>query len=476
MSASEVLTAIHRGPEAVINIEGPHGAWVEGNERREWRVLASGTADSLLSCRILEPWLRGEQVYFSLSSVYPSHRAWRSEVTGLPVYSRAHLRYLNVVCTDIDIAHAAGSSFDFDFQAQQVLDFTMRAGFPHPTLLSDSGRGIWLFWLLKDRLDEQQPLCAYRNLQAFHSRLLSAAVAAYQKFNSGADSSCTDSQRVARFPGSLNAKSGTPARYFRISDKIFSLPELANAFGVRPQKTSISVDAPTVSECTGKPDCKCGGVRYSTAGKPKRPVCLTQRARAGVTRWRVPLAGIRQLAEIRGRFKKGCQHNAIYLFAAIGKRARLSNLHSETARFAATYCPALSHSEVKRCIRSARKSWKHISNRTIIKMLRVTHAEKTQLTSWFKNPAPTKRAQIAFRRDILAAEIALRGSLSIRMAVFVLSKYGITSSRSRIAEDLKHLRTKRRIDSQKVCLSVVAPPTQPPKPYLQVQAKKNGTA
>jgi hypothetical protein len=70
----------------------------------------------------------------------------------------------------------------------------------------------------------------------------------------------------------------------------------------------------------------------------------------------------------------------------------------------------------------------------------------------------------------------LRGSLSIRMAVFVLSKYGITSSRSRIAEDLKHLRTKRRIDSQKVCLSVVAPPTQPPKPYLQVQAKKNGTA
>jgi hypothetical protein len=59
MSAHQVLTAIHRGENALINVEGPHGRHVDG--KRTWKALASHTVDGLLSCTRLAPWLVGEQ-------------------------------------------------------------------------------------------------------------------------------------------------------------------------------------------------------------------------------------------------------------------------------------------------------------------------------------------------------------------------------------------------------------------------------
>jgi hypothetical protein len=437
MSAHQVLTAIHRGENALINVEGPHGRHVDGT--RTWKALASHTVDGLLSCTRLAPWLVGEQAYFSLSSVYRApRRKYVSEVTGLVVYSRDELQFLNCVCVDIDLAHN-GEQFDFDAQVQQVLDFTLTAGLPYPSMVSDSGRGIWLFWLLKDRLNPGPPT-AHNNLQVSHSRLLSATVAAYGKFNPGADSSCTDSQRVARFPGSINSSSGTVARYFRTSDRVFTIPELATGFGVKPRKTAITVREELTAECTGKPDCKCGGQRYDDAGKPKKPVCLTMRAQASKKRWSLPLAGLRKLAEIRGSFKRGHRNKAVYLFAAIGRLCKLADLQGEVSRFAGRHCPGLTSSKVRKCIKAARKSWKHIRNEKIAEMLKVTAEEREHLSFWLKPATRSKQAEIDHRRAILATEIALSGPLSIRKAVFVLGQRGVTSSRSRIGADLKYLR------------------------------------
>jgi hypothetical protein len=340
MSAHEVLAAIHRGKNALVNVEGPHGRHVDG--KRKWKALASNTVDGLLSSTRLAPWLAGEQIYFSLPSVYRApRRKYVSEVTGLEVYSRDELQFLNCVCVDIDLAHN-GEQFDFDAHVQQVLDFTLTAGLPYPSMVSDSGRGMWLFWLLKDRRNPGPPP-AYGNLQMLQSRVLSASVAAYQKFNSGADASCTDSQRVTRFPGSINAKSGTTARYFRTSDRIFTLPELADGFGVKARKTAITKGEELSAACTGKPDCKCGGQRLDDAGNPKKPVCSTMRAQAAKKRWTIPLAGLRKLAETRGSFKRGHRHTAVYLFAAIGRRCGLAGLQSEvTSRASSTILPGRS--------------------------------------------------------------------------------------------------------------------------------------
>lgn len=472
MSARDVLTAIHRGKNALVNVEGPHGEIgiaEDGESRRKWKALGTNTVDGLLSCPILAPWLAGEQIYFSLSSVYPAqwHR-YQSEVTGLEVFSREQLQYLNAVCTDIDLAHVEGARFDFEAQAEKVLDFTLAAGLPYPSMMSNSGRGMWLFWLLRDRLNPEQPLGAFRNLQVFHSRLLSATVTAYRKFNSGADASCTDSQRVARFPGSINAKSGTIAQYFRTSDQIFTLPELANGFGVKARKTILSEREALSTPCTGRPNCKCSGQRVDESGKTKKPVCLTMRSQAALLRWRLPLTGLRKLAEIRGKFSKGHRNTAVYLFASIGKRARMEKLQPETIDFAGHFCPRLTLSEIKKCIKSARKNWRHISNSKIVDMLKITAAEQAQLTFWLKPVTPTKEAEIQHRRSILAAEIALHGPLPIRKAMFALAQRGITVCRSQIAEDLKHIRLNQGGDAQRhlphsskpesgfSCLSVLA--------------------
>jgi hypothetical protein len=443
MSPREVLTAIHRGKDALINIEGPHGPWVveDGERKRQWKVLASNTVDGLLTCPTIAPWLMGGQAYFSLASVFRAPwRKYKSSVTRLSVYSRCELEFLNCISVDIDIAHTEGARFDFETQAQEVLDFTLTAGLPYPSIICDSGRGMWLHCPIKDRLDPSQPLTAHGNLQMFHSRLLSAAVAAYRRFNAGTDSSCTDSQRVARFPGSINTASGTRARYFRTSDQIFTISELADGFGVKPRKTVITKQEVETTECTGKSDCKCGGQRYDDDGKPKRPVCATMRAQAALLRWRLPLAGLRQLAEIRGRFKTGQRHVAAYLFASIGKRAKIAKLQHETECFANLHCPGLPWSDIKECVKSARKSHLHISNDKIVEMLRITGAERAQLSPWLKPNTPSKRAEITFRRSILAAELELRGSISIRQAVYVYAKRGVVIGRSQVAEDLKHIK------------------------------------
>lgn len=443
MSPREVLTAIHRGKDALINIEGPHGPWVveDGERKRQWKVLASNTVDGLLACQTIAPWLAGGQTYFSLASVFRAPwRKYRSSITGLSVYSRCELEFLNCVSVDIDIAHTEGARFDFEAQAQEVLDFTLAAGLPYPSIVCHSGRGMWLHCPMKDRLDPSQPLTAHRNLQALHSRLLSAAVAAYRKFNAGTDSSCTDSQRVARFPGSINTASGTAATYYRTSDQIFTIAELADGFGVKARKTAITKQEVKATECTGKSDCKCGGQRYDDAGNPRRPVCSTLRAQAALLRWRLPLAGLRQLAEARGRFKRGQRHVAAYLFASIGKRAKLAKLQAETERFANHHCPGLPWSDITECVKSARKSYLHISNEKIVEMLRITGSERSQLSPWLKPKLPSKRAEITLRRSILAAEIALSGSLSIRQAVYVYAKRGVVIGRSQVAEDLKHIK------------------------------------
>ena len=59
MSAREVLTAIHRGKDACVNVEGPHGRIVieDGKEERQWKALASNTVDGLFSCETLAPFL-----------------------------------------------------------------------------------------------------------------------------------------------------------------------------------------------------------------------------------------------------------------------------------------------------------------------------------------------------------------------------------------------------------------------------------
>jgi len=459
MSPREVLAAIHRGRNAIVNVEGPHGYLEieEGEERKTWRTLASETASGLFTNKVIARFIVGEQIYFSLASVYPGSRhEYTSPVTGLRVFSREELRYLNCIAVDVDIAHDTGEVLDFDSQVQRALNFTVLAGLPFPSMVSNSGRGIWLFWLLKDRLYPDQPLGAWRNLQLIHSRLLNAAVGAYRRFNAGADYACTDSQRVARFPGSINAKSGTVVQYFKTSDRIFTLPELADGFGVKAQKTAITKQKERIIECTGRTDYKSGGQRFDDSGRLKKAVCLTIKARAGNARWRSPLAGLRQLAEIRGTFRKGHRRKAVHLFASVAKRARLANLHSEATCFARTHCPTLKPNEIQKCLNAARKNWRHISNCKIIDMLKISESEQKRLTYWLRPMKPTKAAEIAFRRSVLAAELELRGTLSIRTAVYAYGSRGIAVGRSQVAEDLKYVKANKAQQ-----LAVVMPAAPP---------------
>ena len=476
MTPGETLAAFHRGQDCLVSIEGPHGALCvskDGKQKQEWKVLASLPPGEITSNAKLSEYLQEGQVYFSLSSLYASRTGnFTSSVTGLPCYSRdRNLRWLNCVSIDID---AHGQPFGFSNEIQNILDFTVKAGLPLPSVVCDSGRGAWLHWLLTDREDynakagrpAHHPPGAYRNLQGLHSRILRAAVGLYSGLGAGkSDSSCTDSQRVARFPGSLNTSSGTRCEYFSVagaSDRFHTLHEMAGHFGVKALKTKLTMDTDAnVSECTGQPDCKCGGLRWDRdTGKELKPVCLSIRARGGRARWQRPLSAIKQLAERRGQFKSGQRHKAVYLFAVFARRARLKDMQRQMFLFAAKYCTALSNSDVLKCLKAANKNTGKIRNATIVDWLKITDTELSQITGWLtlaRTANVTRKSTIEARRVILQTELQSAGSCSIRKAMFLLVSAGIVCSQSAISRDLLSLRGK------------ALKPKQTPLPKTQVK-------
>lgn len=446
LSPAEVISAFHRGQNALVNIEGPHG------EAGAWHVLASMTGPELLSNPKMAGWLTGEQTYFGLASVYRSRASFASTVTGLNCRLRNNgLQYLNAVAVDVD--QHDGQPFDFDTAVQAALDYTIQRGLPFPSLVSSTGRGLWLFWLLRDRPawnDRQgraadHPPGAHSNLQGLLSRINRAAVEAYRGLRQGtADSACSDSQRVARFPGSVNAANGQRCEYSRVSDRLYTFPEIADAFGVKAIRTRLTLaEDSTVTPCTGKRDCKCSGQRFhSDTGRPLKPVCLTLRATAGRARWMRPFSAIQQLAEHRGTFSKGTRHDALYYLACMARRAGL-NVASEVYKFAAKYCPTLTGSDIRKTLKAANKNTGKIRNAVIVERLKITDAELAQITGWIKParaPKGTRKTAIESRREILAAELKKDPNCSIRRAVFLLVQAGLKIGRSQVAESLRVLR------------------------------------
>ena len=126
------------------------------------------------------------------------------------------LRYLNALYVDIDC-------YKFNLRKESVLFFLENDYFnqsiPTPSLIVDSGRGLYLIWLI-----ESVPSKAFTLWKAMQDYLYN------QLKDFGADRGALDAARVLRVIGSYNTKSDSNVSVIEYNDVRYSLKYLKDEY------------------------------------------------------------------------------------------------------------------------------------------------------------------------------------------------------------------------------------------------------
>ena len=167
-------------------------------------------------------------------SYYSVNGFWRDGTA-----KTADLRYLNAAYVDLDyykanITTGRAIGLIIDAQKNRVI--------PPATFIADSGRGLWLLYVLESPVEPGQPerhlrhnpftLSLYRQVQnALHKRIRKVMPELKP------DPQATDASRITRILGSVHSGSGRPVTYWVQKDSFgkeyaYTLRSLATFFGL----------------------------------------------------------------------------------------------------------------------------------------------------------------------------------------------------------------------------------------------------
>lgn len=191
-------------------------------------------------------WLTRD-AYFTVNSMYRA-APYTHKGTGLHGAYRKeeHLRYLTACYADLDVGRPESAREEQRLtwrDAAAVAGKLMDDGIlPQASIFARSGRGVYLFWILRDEADPGMPVRAwpekltlYKQInKALHARLTDLAV----------DRGAFDAARVLRAPNTIHSKTERPATYQIQYDQHFqkytyTLRELAAFLGIEIAKPSL---------------------------------------------------------------------------------------------------------------------------------------------------------------------------------------------------------------------------------------------
>lgn len=238
------ILAIHRDPGGFIGfVRKPDPAAPPRLDRNgkpyTFENLLSIRADDLRSMfPALAHWLTHDS-YVTVNAYYRP-APYPNRRTGLPDVWRKekHLRSLTACYADIDSgrpeSEEPGAALTWR-QAQHEAEALADAGvIPQPSIMARSGRGVYLFWLLRDEHEpDKLPHAWPEKVQLYKAcnRALNDRLRAHAL---PADPAAIDAARVLRVPGSIHTKALRRVRYVIQLDErgrgfVYTLPELAAA-------------------------------------------------------------------------------------------------------------------------------------------------------------------------------------------------------------------------------------------------------
>jgi hypothetical protein len=248
----EPFNAIHRDESAFVGFARKTGESVTGIENLF--SLTRKQVNSMLP--EIAQWLV-QDAYMTVNG-YNSTAPYNVRKTGLPGVWRKekNLRCLNAVYADLDINRIGENGprgMDLSSAFQLLIDltsvFTGASGIPQYSIIAQSGRGLYVLWLLRDDDDENAPV-TFKNQKTFAEQKALYKVinrAVYNRLDCLAADKICDAARLLRVPGTRHNVTGEKCGYhvfFNADDKLntYTLNELAAAFGVPVMKSSLPVD------------------------------------------------------------------------------------------------------------------------------------------------------------------------------------------------------------------------------------------
>ena len=233
------ILAIHRDEKGFIGfVRKPQDPQLDKHGKpKVWENLFSIRVEDL---RAMLPafaqWL-AQDSYFTVCSYY-RQAPYLNRATGLPDVWRKekYLRKLTTCFTDIDSgrpeSEEPGAALDYRqvwYEAGVLAD---RGVIPQPSIMARSGRGVYLFWLLKDEKDPARPPHAWPEKLQLYKLCNRALNTRIRTHGLPADKAAIDAARVLRTPGSIHRKTGRRVEYIVQLDEagrgfVYTLPELA---------------------------------------------------------------------------------------------------------------------------------------------------------------------------------------------------------------------------------------------------------
>lgn len=324
---------MHDEDEHINYLNKVHGAskgWItkaeKNNGYKQWHYHYA---------ELMEQDFKTDNVYISMNTFYSTYR--RIE----------YLKELRTHFIDLDV-------YKTKFSKVQVLMNLEENYFdikiPRPNTIIDSGRGLYLIWVINTVPSQALPLWKavedylYETLKEF-----------------GADRQALDATRILRVPGSFNSKSNTKVEILDNYEYIYDLREIQNEY------------LPEIQP------------KVKKKGRPKKTVFIHRERSLYYAR----LKDIIKLCELREYDLKGCRELVLFLYRyyscmftedtkkALEDVLELNNQFKEP----------LNKSEVIRATRSAEnvflskdKTYKY-KNETLIELLYISEQEQFSMTT-----------------------------------------------------------------------------------------------
>ena len=433
------IAALHRGTDGYITFHSaldPNGQ--PGGEMRETIAIRADALENMF------PTFRNMMTDDSFMSVH-SFAAPKRIPKGQEVITSSRatltrsklLRYLTSVHVDLDcykIGITVGQAMG------QVIDAANKGVVPAPSAYVESGRGLWVFWFLRDENKPHMPPRAYGanpiTWKAIERALL-------EKFGAaGSDGRAITKTQITRVPGSVNSKSEKAVKWYVHGEGAEAVTYTLRDLGERLN------------------------IPFNEKGYAAAQRKLPQNARGHQALYKSRHAQFEFLRQIRGGgFHEGTRHSALMVYAKLLKGMKVPDdeLLSRLEELAHYCIPPFPEEEAVRVGVSmlGRTHLMKLKNETIADYLEITleehkalqaaHGDKalppsakyrTQLETDepAENPAKlAKQERIKARRRALFAAYERKPSVTVRELSATLKRAGFDASHRTVLLDLQAL-------------------------------------
>ena len=231
------------------------------------------------------------------------------------------LKTLGGLYVDVD-CYKFGITAEDAWKELQETDFLERYGIPEPTLVTFSGAGLYLHWILESAGAE-----AYRSNQKIYQKCEKRLGEIFDSYAS--DKGAQDPTRWLRIDGSTHHRTGATVHSIEVGKESFSLAEMAKALDIKePTRSKVS--------------------RLSINSKPSHFY-------KDLSRWAfLRMVDLANVNEDLGGFTEGYRNTALLAYVTAGRVAGKTDMdiEAESYEFNQGFNPPLSEGEVFRVVRS----------------------------------------------------------------------------------------------------------------------------